>query len=91
MGPFTEKALLPRLKLVLRLYRGTTRSLLEEQHKDLVGSYIYIYGPTSVLLPLFCFCFFLFVCLFVFFLVGANSFSMLSMSVGRRTKLVCSS
>jgi len=33
-GPFTEKALPP---YVLRLYRGTTRSLLEEERKDLVG------------------------------------------------------
>ena len=37
MGPFTEKALLP---YVLRLCRGTTRSLLEEERKDLVGSYL---------------------------------------------------
>ena len=39
IGPFTEKALPP---YVLRLYRGTTRSLLEEERKDLVGSYLVI-------------------------------------------------
>ena len=39
IGPFTEKALLP---YVLRLCRRTTRSLLEEERKDLVGSYLVI-------------------------------------------------
>ena len=39
IAPFTEKALLP---YVLRLYHGTTRSLLEEERKDLVGSYLVI-------------------------------------------------
>ena len=35
IGPFTEKAL---PLYVLGLCRGTTRSLLEEERKDLVGS-----------------------------------------------------
>ena len=43
--PFTEKALLP---YVLRLYRGTTRSLLEEERKDLVDSYFVIMSDITL-------------------------------------------
>ena len=51
-------------------------------------SFLYI----SFVVVLFCFLmFFAFVVVVVFFLGGANSLSLMSISVGRRTKLVCSS